>query len=156
MISQHHLLLAYKDLNPPNNPGSSNHPSNNPVSSNPPSNNLASSNLSSNNLASSKHALNNLAGSHPPLNNSGSPKRSEVIELDELLANLLQTLDLDERTRPEFPKNRGGSCGLPDITSRDQLRRSTSPHLGIALAPNSLNFRVPMTPKPVNSQKASC
>ncbi|KAI5352461.1 hypothetical protein L3X38_005352 [Prunus dulcis] len=29
-------------------------------------------------------------------------------------------------------------------------------HPGIALAPNSLNFGVPMTPKPVSSQKASC
>ncbi|KAI5317219.1 hypothetical protein L3X38_036926 [Prunus dulcis] len=29
-------------------------------------------------------------------------------------------------------------------------------HPGIALAPNSLNFRVPTTPKPVSSQKASC
>ncbi|KAI5332117.1 hypothetical protein L3X38_022245 [Prunus dulcis] len=28
-------------------------------------------------------------------------------------------------------------------------------HPGIALAPNSLNFRVPTTPKPVSSQKAS-
>ena len=57
-----------KSLNPPsNNPGSSNPPSNNPSSSNPPSNNPASS--------------------HPPLNNSGSPKRSKVTELDEILAN---------------------------------------------------------------------
>ncbi|KAI5342675.1 hypothetical protein L3X38_010551 [Prunus dulcis] len=29
-------------------------------------------------------------------------------------------------------------------------------HPGIALAPNSLNFGVPTTPKPVSSQKASC
>ncbi|KAI5334153.1 hypothetical protein L3X38_024286 [Prunus dulcis] len=29
-------------------------------------------------------------------------------------------------------------------------------HPGIALAPNSLNFGVPKTPKPVSSQKASC
>ncbi|KAI5339643.1 hypothetical protein L3X38_018915 [Prunus dulcis] len=67
------------------------------------------------------------------------------------------------------------------VTSRDQLRRSTIlsalcpplcrhgfvsgssratsqwvTHPGIALAPNSLNFGVPMTPKPVSSQKASC
>ncbi|KAI5311918.1 hypothetical protein L3X38_041091 [Prunus dulcis] len=71
--------------------------------------------------------------------------------------------------------------GASPVTSRDQLRRSTilsalgSPlcphgfvsgssratsqwvtHPGIALAPNSLNFGVPMTPKPVSSQKASC
>ncbi|KAI5335273.1 hypothetical protein L3X38_025406 [Prunus dulcis] len=67
------------------------------------------------------------------------------------------------------------------VTSRDQLRRSTIlsalgpplyphsfvsgssratsqrvTHPGIALAPNSLNFGVPTTPKPVSSQKASC
>ncbi|KAI5317159.1 hypothetical protein L3X38_036866 [Prunus dulcis] len=67
------------------------------------------------------------------------------------------------------------------VTSRDQLRRSTilsalGPHLcphgfvsgnsratsqwvthpGIALAPNSLNFGVRTTLKPVSSQKASC
>ncbi|KAI5321022.1 hypothetical protein L3X38_030092 [Prunus dulcis] len=67
------------------------------------------------------------------------------------------------------------------ITPRDRLRRSTIlsalgpllcphgfvsgssratsqwvTHPGIALAPNSLNFRVPTTPKPVSSQKASC
>ncbi|KAI5344123.1 hypothetical protein L3X38_012000 [Prunus dulcis] len=29
-------------------------------------------------------------------------------------------------------------------------------HPGIVLAPNSLNFGVPTTPKPVSSQKASC
>ncbi|XP_034215524.1 zinc finger MYM-type protein 1-like [Prunus dulcis] len=68
-----------KSLNPPsNNPGSFNPPSNNPASSNPPSNNPASSNQPSNNPPTS----------HPPLNNSGSPKRSEVTELDEILANL--------------------------------------------------------------------
>ncbi|CAL2278140.1 unnamed protein product [Prunus armeniaca] len=68
-----------KSLNPPsNNPSSSNPPSNNPASSNPPSNNPVSSNQPSNNPPTS----------HPPLNNSGSPKRSEVTELDEVLANL--------------------------------------------------------------------
>ena len=59
-----------KSINPPsNNPSSSNPPSNNPASSNPPSNNPPTS--------------------HPPLNYSGSPKRSQVTELDEILANLL-------------------------------------------------------------------
>ncbi|CAL8163871.1 unnamed protein product [Prunus armeniaca] len=67
------------------------------------------------------------------------------------------------------------------VTSRDRLRRSTIlsalgpplcphgfvsgnsratsqwvTHPEIALAPNSLNFGVSMTPKPVSSQKASC
>ncbi|BBG94568.1 glutamate receptor 2.2 [Prunus dulcis] len=67
------------------------------------------------------------------------------------------------------------------VTSRDRLRRSTilsalgpplCPHgfvsgssratsqwvtyPGIALTPNSLNFGVPTTPKPMSSQKASC
>ncbi|KAI5334779.1 hypothetical protein L3X38_024912 [Prunus dulcis] len=67
------------------------------------------------------------------------------------------------------------------VTSQDRLRRSTIlsalgpplcphgfvsgsslatsqwvTHPGIALDPNSLNFGVPTTPKPVNSQKASC
>ena len=68
-----------KSINPPsNNPSSSNPPSNNPASSNPPSNNPASSNQPSNNPPTS----------HPPLNYSGSPKRSQVTELDEILANL--------------------------------------------------------------------
>ncbi|CAL8994453.1 unnamed protein product [Prunus brigantina] len=71
--------IQRKSLNPPsNNPGSSNPPSNDPSSSNPPSNNPASSNQPSNNPPTS----------HPPLNNSGNPKRSEVTELDEILANL--------------------------------------------------------------------
>ncbi|CAL8152371.1 unnamed protein product [Prunus armeniaca] len=56
--------------------------------SNPPSNNPASSNPPSNNPASSNQPSNNPPTSHPPLNNSGSLKRSEVIELDEILANL--------------------------------------------------------------------
>ncbi|BFG18452.1 hypothetical protein CerSpe_047260 [Prunus speciosa] len=67
------------------------------------------------------------------------------------------------------------------VTSRDRLRHSTIlsalgpplcpyrfvygssratsqwvTHPGIALAPNSLNFGVPMTPKSMSSQKASC
>ncbi|XP_008233040.1 PREDICTED: zinc finger MYM-type protein 1-like [Prunus mume] len=68
-----------KSLNPPsNNSSSSNPPSNNPASSSPPSNNPASSN----------HPSNNPPTSHPPLNNSSSPKRLEVTELDEILANL--------------------------------------------------------------------
>ncbi|CAL8107366.1 unnamed protein product [Prunus armeniaca] len=62
---------------------------------NPPSNNPASSNPPSNNLASSNHLSNNPPTSHPPLNNSSSPQQSEVTELDEILANLLQTLNLD-------------------------------------------------------------
>ncbi|XP_034204391.1 zinc finger MYM-type protein 1-like [Prunus dulcis] len=75
--------------NPPtNNPASSNPPSNNPSSSNPPSNNPASSNPPSNNPASSNQPSNNPPTSHPPLNYSGSPKRSQVTELDEILANL--------------------------------------------------------------------
>ncbi|KAI5313623.1 hypothetical protein L3X38_042799 [Prunus dulcis] len=65
-----------------------NHPSNNLGSSNPPSNNPGSSNPPSNNPASSNHPSNNPPTSHPPLNNSCSPKRSEVTELVEILANL--------------------------------------------------------------------
>ncbi|KAI5347827.1 hypothetical protein L3X38_000714 [Prunus dulcis] len=68
-----------KSLNPP---------SNNLSSSNPPSNNPASSNPLSNNPASSNQPSNNPPTSHPPLNNSGSPKRLQVTELDEILANL--------------------------------------------------------------------
>ncbi|CAL2241821.1 unnamed protein product [Prunus armeniaca] len=78
-----------KSLNPPsNNSSSSNPPSNNPASSSPPSNNPASSSPPSNNPASSNHPSNNPPTSHPPLNNSSSPKRLEVTELDEILANL--------------------------------------------------------------------
>ncbi|KAI5347406.1 hypothetical protein L3X38_015285 [Prunus dulcis] len=37
-----------------------------------------------------------------------------------------------------------------------RMRQCWITHPGIALAPNSLNFGVPTTPKPVSSQKASC
>ncbi|XP_020424521.1 zinc finger MYM-type protein 1-like [Prunus persica] len=88
-----------KSLNPP---------SNNPSSSNPPSNNPASSNLSSNNPASS----NNPSTSHPPLNNLSSPKRSEVTEFDEILANL----PTDPRLRPPMT--------YYDPNFQEQIRRA--------------------------------
>ncbi|KAI5356396.1 hypothetical protein L3X38_009291 [Prunus dulcis] len=54
-----------------------------------------------------------------------------------------------------IPKRKGGETnGFVSGSSRATSQWVTYPR--IALAPNSLNFRVPTTSKPVSSQKASC
>ncbi|KAI5343778.1 hypothetical protein L3X38_011654 [Prunus dulcis] len=98
-------------------------------------------------------------------------------------ASLLRALCADYQ-RVQVPKKavkRKNSEKNANVTSRDRLHRSTilsalgpplcphgfvskssqetsqwATHPWIALAPNTLNFGVPMTPKPVSSQKASC
>ncbi|KAI5330671.1 hypothetical protein L3X38_030069 [Prunus dulcis] len=89
--------------------------------------------------------------------NTSHLKNQRILEQNTFQTNAITVTPLDRLRRSTILSALGPHLYLQSFVSGSS--RATSQwvtHPGIALAPNSLNFGVPTTPKPVSSQKASC